>query len=143
MKIILPTLLSLVFAITVSSQSKDAAIEKEVLQVRNNIRAAVKEKDRALLNAFLAPGFTHIHASGKVDDKTERVAFFLRGEPSIEDVQPEEIRVIVFNKNLATAIGRTSLLFGTEKRTFQWTSVYFKEKGKWRMAASHATSLKN
>lgn len=132
----------LAFGITIHGQTNNPKIEREITEFRSKIREAVKAKDRKSLEQFFAEGFTHTHASGKVDGKKERIDFFLKGEPSIEDVEPEELRVNVFNKNLASAIGKTTLLFGTEKRTFQWTGVFFKEKGKWKIAATHATLLR-
>ncbi len=142
MKKILSIFILFAFSWSVSAQTKNAKIEKEIIDLRSEIRQAVKAKDRKSLGRFFADGFTHTHASGKVDGKTERVDFFIKGEPTIEDVEPDEIRVIVFNKNLASAIGKTTLIFGTEKRTFQWTGVYFKEKGQWKVITTHATSIR-
>lgn len=143
MKNILTVLAILTFSLGVSAQNRNIKIEREIVKFRTNIREAVKAKDRKSLERFFAEGFTHTHASGKVDGKIERIEFFLKGEPTIEDVEPDEIKVNVFSKNVATAIGKTTLLFGTEKRTFQWTGVYFKDKGKWQVVATHATTLKN
>jgi hypothetical protein len=143
MKKLLSLFVLFAFALTASAQTRNAKIEKEIADFRTEIRQAVKAKDRKALEKFFADGFTHTHASGKVDGKTERIDFFIKGEPTIEDVEPDEIRVIVFNKNLASAIGKTTLLFGTEKRTFQWTGVFFKDKGKWKVLTTHATSLRN
>jgi hypothetical protein len=143
MKKLLSLFVLFAFALTASAQTRNAKIEKEIADFRSEIRQAVKAKNRKALEKFFADGFTHTHASGKVDGKTERIDFFIKGEPSIEDVEPDEIRVIVFNKNLASAIGKTTLLFGTEKRTLQWTGVFFKDKGKWKVLTTHATSLRN
>jgi hypothetical protein len=124
-------------------QTPNAKIEREVIEFRAAIRNAVKAKDRASLERYFAEGFVHTHASGKVDGKKERIDFFLAGEPTIEDVEPEDIRIIVHDKNLATASGTTSLFFGTEKRTFQWTGVFLKRKGSWQAVATHASLLRN
>lgn len=142
MKNLLIILAFFALTLSVSAQTKNAKIEKEIVDFRSEIRQAVKAKDRKSLERFFADGFTHTHASGKVDGKAERIDFFIKGEPTIEDVEPDEIRVIVFNKNLASAIGKTTLMFGTEKRTFQWTGVYFKEKGRWKVMTTHATSIR-
>lgn len=125
------------------ASAQSAKVEDEIVEFRAKVRAAVKAKDRRSLEQYLADGFTHTHASGKVDTKAERVDFFLKGEPTIEDVEPDEIRVIVHDKNLASAVGKTSLMFGTEKRTFQWTGVFYKRKGKWQVVTTHATGLRN
>ncbi len=143
MKILLSVLTSLMLALTVSAQTGDAKIEKEIIALRADIRQAVIAKNKAALERFFTDGFTHTHASGKVDGKTERVAFFIAGEPTIEDVEPDEIRITVFNKNLASAIGKTTLMFGAEKRSFQWTGVFYREKGKWKVLTTHATALRN
>lgn len=143
MKSLLSLSAILFFTFTVFGQTNNAKTEREIIEFRTKIREAVKAKDRKSLEQFFADGFTHTHASGKVDCKTERIDFFIKGEPTIEDVEPEEIKINVFNKNLAAAIGKTTLLFGTEKRTFRWTGVFFKEKGKWSVITTHATLLKN
>lgn len=129
--------------VQVVGQTPNAKIEREVIEFRAAIRDAVKAKDRASLERYFAEGFVHTHASGKVDGKKERIDFFLAGEPTIEDVDPEEIRIIIYDKNLATASGKTSLFFGTEKRTFQWTGVFLKRKGSWQAVATHASLLRN
>lgn len=141
---ILSSILAICFiSSAIFGQTADEKIEREIIEFRTKIRNAVKTKDAESLKKYFADGFTHTHASGKVDRKTERIDFFIKGEPTIEDVEPDEIRITVFNKNLASAVGRTTLLFGTEKRTFQWTGVFFKEKGKWKVVTTHATALKN
>lgn len=132
----------LILSLTIFGQTNNGKIEREIIEFRTKIREAVKAKDRKSLEEFFAEGYSHTHASGKVDGKAERIDFFIKGEPTIEDVEPEEIKVNVFNKNLASAIGKTTLLFGTEKRTFQWTGVFFKAKGRWKVAATHATLLR-
>ena len=143
MKSILSLSAILILSLTFFGQTNNARVEREIIEFRTKIREAVKAKNRKSLEQFFAEGFTHTHASGKVDGKKERIDFFIKGEPTIEDVEPEEIRVNVFNKNLATAIGKTTLLFGTEKRTFQWTGVFYKSKGKWQVITTHATALRN
>lgn len=142
MKNLFSLLAILLLSLTIFGQTNNAKIEKEIIYFRTKIHEAVKTKDRKSLEQFFADGFTHTHASGKVDGKAERIDFFIKGEPTIEDVAPEEIKVNVFNKNLASVVGKTTLLFGTEKRTFQWTGVFFKEQGQWKVAATHATLLK-
>lgn len=133
----------LVIVSVISAHGQNSKIEKEIVEFRSDIRRAVKAKDRAALERAFADGFTHTHASGKVDGKRERIDFFIAGEPTIEDVEPDEIRVVVFSKNLASVIGKTTLMFGPEKRTFQWTGVFFREKGKWKVLTTHATALRD
>lgn len=142
MKIIFGIFISLAFGLSVSAQTANFKIEKEIADFRAEIREAVKAKDRKSLERFFADGFTHTHASGKVDEKPARIDFFIKGEPTIEDVEPDEFRIVVFGKNLASVIGRSTLRFGTEQRTFQWTGVYRKDKGKWKVLATHATLVK-
>jgi len=133
----------LILVVTVSAQTDSKKAEQEVLNLRTKIREAVSKKDETALKIYFADGFTHTHASGKVDDKAERIAFFLKREPTIEDVEPDEIRIYFFNKGLASAVAKTTLKFGEENRTFQWTGVYFKDKGKWKVLITHVTALRN
>lgn len=143
MKTLLCISVILMCSAAIVGQTQNASIEREIIGFRTQIRNAVKAKDAASLKKYFADGFTHTHASGKVDGKQERIEFFLKGEPTIEDVEPEDIRVIVFNKNLASAVGKTTLLFGVEKRSFQWTGVFYKRRGRWQVVTTHATALRN
>jgi len=143
MKSIFGIIAVLMFVFSVLAQSNSTKAEREILDLRTKIREAVAKKDETALKKYFAEGFLHTHASGKVDGKAERIAFFLKGEPTIEDVEPDEIKVTVLNKNTAITTGKTTLLFGTEKRTFQWTGFFFKQNGKWLVAATHATLIRN
>lgn len=142
MKTLLTIFATVILSVTAFGQSGNTTIEREVLAFRAEVRAAVKAKDRKALERFFADGFTHTHASGKVDAKKERIEFFLKGEPTIEDVEPDEIRITGFGKNVAIANGKTTVFFGTEKRVFQWTGAFLKSKGKWQLISTTAVLLR-
>ncbi len=59
----------------VSAQSNNTKTEKEIVNLRTEIRQAVKTKDASALEKYFAESFTHTHASEKVDGKKERIAF--------------------------------------------------------------------
>lgn len=129
MKKILSIFILFAFSWSVSAQTKNAKIEKEIIDLRSEIRQAVKAKDRKSLGRFFADCFTHTHASGKVDGKTERVDFFIKGEPTIEDVEPDEIRVIVFNKIWLRQSAKRRLCSARKNALFNGPAFISKKKG--------------
>jgi hypothetical protein len=121
--------------------AQTTAIEKEIILFRENIVKAIKSKDEKSLQLYFAEDFTHTHAIGKVDDKKTRLQVLLSGDETIDTVKPDKFSVKIFGKNLAVVQGQTTFA-GEPIKIYQWTYVYQKTKGKWRVILSQA-SLKS
>jgi len=114
--------------------------ETEIKKLRTEIVKAIKEKNRKFLESRIADEFTHTHASGKVDDKQARIAMLVSDSQTIDALEPETISIKVFGKDLAVAQGRTITKEATPK-AYQWTVVYQKANGIWRIVLSHASPV--
>ncbi len=124
----------------ISASAQDTKTEKEIKGLRAEIVAAIKEKNKKFLDSRLADGFTHTHASGKVDDKQARVTMLISDSQTIDALEPEAISIKAFGKDLAVAQGRTRTKEASPK-TYQWTVVYQKANGIWRIVLSHASPV--
>ena len=135
-------ILFLVFSSSLAAAAqKPSRIEKEILAVRQTISEAIAKNDRAILADIFDDDFVHTHAVGRVDDKERRLDGLLDGGANLESVAPSEIRIRSFGKNTAVANGRTKIAADDGEIIYQWTAVYVKLKGKWRVAASQATKV--
>ncbi len=134
--------LFLIFSFSlVAAAQNSLRTEKEILAVRQTVAEAIAKNDRAVLADIFADDFVHTHAVGRVDDKNRRLDGLLDGGANLESVAPLEIRVRSFGKNTAVANGRTKVAADGGEITYQWTAVYVKLKGKWRVAATQATKI--
>lgn len=126
----------LVFSTVGFSQAN--SLEKEVLAFRTKVVESIKIKDEKSLQKIFADGYTHTHAIGKVDDKQTRLKVLLSGEETIDTVKPDNFSVKFFGQNLAVIQGQTTFQ-GAEKKVYQWTFIYQKNKGKWQIILSQAS----
>ena len=102
---------------------------------RDRLAKAVAAKDRSLLRACYHETFTHIHETGKVDSREERIAAALAGEPMIETAPASEL---VFRVHTGPTVIVTGVSPSLEVR---WVAVYVTAKEGWQLAVSQATRL--
>ena len=132
-------LLMFVFAVSAAASAQNRpAVEAEILAMRQKIARAIADGDRRALAEFFTDDFVHTHATGKINDKQQRLDGLLDGGANIESVTPEEIRVRAVAKNAVVAHGRTRITAEGKAIVYRWTAVYVREKGRWRVAATQA-----
>lgn len=124
-------------------RDEDQEIAHRIEALRETIKWAVVRKDEQLLRAIYADDFAHTHASGKVDDKSARVATLLSGEPTIETAHAHELLYRVYRDHTIVVTGVSKLRPKSERRprSFRWTAVYAKTGADWQLVASQATRL--
>lgn len=120
-------------------------IEKEISEIKNlrtKTVEAIEKRDRKTLDEIYAEDFSHTHASGKIDDKKTRLDVFVSGEKTIDTANAEDLKIKIFGKQTAVAIGKSSVKSddGTIA-VYRWTIVYAKIGKKWQIAASQATKF--
>ncbi len=117
-------------------------VTKQLMQFRDEMKAAVEAKDVHKLRAMYAETFTHTHGSGKVDGKDARIVSLLAKEPVIEDVPMSEVSVRLHG-DTAILAAKSPILNVKENRhyDFRWMQVFVRVDGKWQLAASQATRL--
>jgi Domain of unknown function (DUF4440) len=127
---------------TAGAPSAASPATREVLALRERIRAAIARKDRATLEAVYAENFMHMRDSGRADLKPERIALLLSGEETIETAPEEGVAVQVYGASTAVATGSSQIKDpATRAATFRWVVVYVRDEGGWQVALSQASRV--
>lgn len=118
-------------------------ITNEILAFREDVKKAINIKNKQKLDQIYREDFTHIHASGSMDNKANRISTVLKGEKTIETSTAIDLKVRVYNDFTALATG-ISEVFSQDKnvsKKYRWSVLYIKDKTTWHIAASQATSI--
>jgi hypothetical protein len=124
-----------------AQQGGDAQANREILEVRDRIKAAVAARDRPTLERIYHNGFSHLRDSGRVDLKPDRIALLLSGEITIEIAREEQVVVQTFGPSTAVATGVSAIKdqAGRPAR-FRWLTVFVKDAlGTWQVVLSQAS----
>ena len=78
-----------------AAQQDVSEVSKQLMQFREDMKAAIGAKDLHRLRTMYADTFTHTHGSGKGDGKDARIVPLLAREPVIEDAPMSEVSVRV------------------------------------------------
>lgn len=131
-------------------RDEDQAVAHEIEAFREFIKRSIEKRDVQALRKIYADSFTHIHASGRVDDKEARIASALAGEGMIETAPVEDLLFRVFSDHTIIVTGksrvrdlpnsdvRNSDVRNSRTRATRWMAVYVKIAGEWKFAASQA-----
>lgn len=123
------------------AQSKD---EKAVIAAVEQLRQAMINGDRTLLESIAADSLSYGHSGGKVENKTSFVENIASGKSDFVTIELSEQTVSVINKN---AIVRHTLLANTNDGgkpavvKLKVLLVWIKEKGEWKLLARQAVKL--
>jgi len=125
------------------SSNADAAVQAEILTLRETIRAAVAAQDWAALERSYAENFSHIRGSGRMDLKGDRIALLLSEASAIEIAPEDELEVQSYGSGAAAAIGVSRIVDGGTDRPapFRWLTVYVRDGAAWRVALSQASRI--
>jgi hypothetical protein len=116
---------------------------REILDLRERIRAAALARDAAALGVLYADAFRHLRDSGRADLKEDRIALLVKGEPTIETAPDQGVEITLHGGATAIATGTSSVGTPPGKPVpFRWLAVYVKEDGRWRLALSQASRVR-
>jgi uncharacterized protein (TIGR02246 family) len=122
---------------------EELAIGREVLDVRERLRAAVAAKDAKALLGLFTDDFTHTHGSAKIDNRDARIVALLAGEPTIELAPLDDLVIRVHGGATAVVSARSPIRNTIDGKTydFRWLQVFVKRDGGWKLAVSQATRV--
>jgi hypothetical protein len=125
------------------AQGADEGVARQILALREKIRAAVAVKDKAALEALYLDNFMHLRDSGRADLKAERIALLLSGESTIETAPEQGVTVHVYGPAAAVANGSSDIKDAATGRTapFRWLVLYVDNGAGWRVALSQASRV--
>jgi ketosteroid isomerase-like protein len=115
---------------------------EEIIAFRKELADAVALKDVAKLRMLYADAFTHTHTSSKVDGKDARIVSLLAGEPTIELIPAQNLKISILAGGwVAIATGITPITAMSDGKVYavHWTATYTRAETGWQLAASHAT----
>ncbi len=125
----------------INAQNNKNAVA-DIVEIRLKVIEAIKKQDRPMLDRIFAEGYTHTHATGKVDDKNARLDVLVSGERTIDTAPAEDLKIRMFGKGAAVASGRSAVSSDDGiVQEYRWTIVYVRVGNNWRVAASHATKI--
>jgi ketosteroid isomerase-like protein len=127
------------------NQKTDNLIEKEVLQIANDIFTAIKGKDTKKLDQILADDFVYRNPIEGERSRAEFLAIIDSLPVKIVSVWSEDMKVNVY--------GDVAVTTGTQKAKIQneeskeeisataFVDVFVKRQGKWKLVLAHSMDL--
>jgi uncharacterized protein (TIGR02246 family) len=116
----------------------------EVLGVEKEWVQAHRELDIQTLERIMAPDYTNVTPDGSVIGRDEDLASYRSGERKWEYTESDQYHVRVYGET-AVLIGRWRAKGLNKSKIFDYsarfTSLYVKQDGMWRMAASQSTPI--
>jgi ketosteroid isomerase-like protein len=118
--------------------------EKAVLQVFNEVSAALNRSDTAALDRIYADSYTLINEDGVLMTKAPRLAAIKSGELKYESVVFDEVNVRLYADTAVLTYRVTSK--GQSRGQdiggqFRATSTYVKMSGRWQLVAAQVTRI--
>ena len=118
--------------------------EAAVLKREEARLQAMVKADLAALEDILADDLSYVHSSGSVDSKREFVDAIRTGRLKYKSYDRKEAAVAVYG-DTALVTGKAFVVVVREGADvpirLQFTNVWVKRAGKWRMVAWHSTRL--
>lgn len=139
--------LFLLASVSLSAQhlSQDPNSVRDLEALERQVTQALAQRDRAALEAVLAPGFTFIHASGQLDSRQQYLDLAASGGLTRQQVEVERINepFRLYGAMTAIRISRAVFRFQAEGRASRLrnTVVYVKSAAGWQLATSQSTRL--
>jgi ketosteroid isomerase-like protein len=128
------------------TDSNDASdVRQKILQIENEIMAAIKNKDAATLESLIADDFVYRTHFGAEADKATFLESIAQFPVEILSLRGEELRVNVY--------GETAILTGvqvaearppegeTEESAVAFTDVFVRHDGRWLMVLAYGVEL--
>ena len=128
---------------TGKSQS-DGEIEKEILALENERDQAREKGDMATLNRILSDDYFYVGVSGNVRTKADRLDDYKIGVIKVYSVKKDNYRFKIYGDTVLMTGRETSITEFHGKRNTkprQFTNVYIKLEGRWRLVFHQATPI--
>lgn len=117
---------------------------RQITALRRELLDAIRSRDRKTLERLYADDFTHTHAVGRVDNKSQRIAALVSGETTIESAEVDDMSIRTYGATTAIVIGQSTIKGqgeGQSTTRYRWLAVYVKRAGRWQIVASQATRI--
>lgn len=120
----------------ISKADKEAITDISAL-----IKKAIDAKDTKALEQLYSADFVHIHAAGKLNDRTARLSALVSGEPTIDSKGVEGFNLRKYG-NTIIATGKIAMTDDAGNPVvYSVTRVFSKTGTKWQLVSSHASKI--
>jgi ketosteroid isomerase-like protein len=127
------------------AQGADAAAEQEVRQAIKKYRAALLQRDAAVLEQIWADDYTFTNGAGETHSKAQRLANLKSGATSLDSISQEEDMKVRVHGNVAVATGRLTIKgqYSGKQASGQYRSINVWVKGAagWQLVANQLTPV--
>lgn len=125
---------------------KAGAVEQEIMSLDKQWGEAAAKGDAAVLNKLLSDTLYHVHATGRVESKTEYVDSLVSGMRKHDPIIPMKVQVRVYG-DTAVSTGQFKMVAykkGMDKPMVNqinlYTHVWTKTKDGWKLTVHQATA---
>jgi hypothetical protein len=128
---------------TAKSQS-DADVEKEILKIESERDQAREKGDNATLDRILADDYFYIGVRGNVRTKANRLDDYNAGVIKVFSVKKDNFIFKIYGDTVLMSGRETSITQYKGKpndKPRQFTNVYIKLEGRWRLVFHQATTI--
>jgi ketosteroid isomerase-like protein len=141
-------LITLICSATIGAETAQprtpTAEEQAVMQVTQDACAAFLRADLAAAEALLAPGFTLVNSQAVVQTREEVLGEIRKRDPVYSVFRNHSMSARVFG-DAAVVQGITHVKGRSGGQPFdvevRFTDTLIRERGQWRLVASHVTSI--
>jgi hypothetical protein len=128
---------------TAKNQS-DAEIEKEILKIESERDQAREKGDNATLNRILADDYFYIGVRGNVRTKANRLDDYEAGLIKVYSIKKDNFIFKIYGDTVLMSGRETSITQyrgQPNDKPRQFTNVYIKLDGRWRLVFHQATTI--
>lgn len=110
-------------------------------QLSVQIKKAIEAKNTKALEKLYSADFVHIHAIGKVNDRSTRIAALVSGEPTIDSKGVEGFNLRKYGNSII-ATGKIAMINEDgDPVVYAVTRVFAKSENRWLLVSSHASQV--
>ena len=118
-----------------------STIESAITDLEERRLAAMVAADTSALDDILADDLSYVHTSAAIDTKESLTSGLATGRLNYESITPTTDRAIRAHGDTAIVRGQAHVHVNGAHFTLEYTVVYVKPDGDWRMTSWHATRL--
>ncbi len=144
-RILLLTLLVIAPSLPAFAQAANSKAEQQVLKALDEVLTALIKREGAVIERVMTDDYFTVYDGGQLGDRARLVNSLKSTTSGWDDWQRLEAKVNLHG-NTAIALCRYRVKAHNSKGPYEadWrsTSVWLKERGQWRLAASQFTTVK-